>query len=269
MNPKLSNFKALLFDVDRTLIPKDGTIFPELPDILAKFHQLGFHIGVCTGRGFPQIHQKVMPLFPKKSLHILGGGSQIIDSQGKVIWQKPISPEVIDQLKKFLSEHDADFLMIKPQAIFAPDNHMLERIKTHPWNYLADSIENMTNNDVGLVYVTNLNKEIIDFVKNLPELSYKNMVGNTGNRYIDITAKNINKGVTIKEYAQINSIKPSEIIGFGDSENDIEFLQTCGFAVAVGNADQKVKDVADKIIGDVDQKGLIDYLKNILKERHL
>lgn len=42
-------------------------------------------------------------------------------------------------------------------------------------------------------------------------------------------------------------IDPQEIMAIGDSENDIEMLQGCGFGVAMGNAVENVKQAADTV----------------------
>jgi hydroxymethylpyrimidine pyrophosphatase-like HAD family hydrolase len=42
-------------------------------------------------------------------------------------------------------------------------------------------------------------------------------------------------------------VKPQEIMAVGDSENDLEFLEVAGVKVAVANADQELKSLADYV----------------------
>ena len=42
-------------------------------------------------------------------------------------------------------------------------------------------------------------------------------------------------------------IDPSEVIAFGDAENDLEMIQFAGHGVAMGNACDALKDVADEV----------------------
>lgn len=46
------------------------------------------------------------------------------------------------------------------------------------------------------------------------------------------------------------------MIGFGDALPDLELLRTCGTAVAMGNAPEELKAVADLITDHVDSDGL-------------
>ena len=61
-------------------------------------------------------------------------------------------------------------------------------------------------------------------------------------------------------------LKPSEILAIGDSENDIEFLQAVGLKVAVSNADQELKDIADYVTTSPMETGLKKRLRNIFLE---
>ena len=52
-----------------------------------------------------------------------------------------------------------------------------------------------------------------------------------------------------------------ETIAFGDGGNDVDMLQAAGIGVAMGNASDSVKAVADEVCGSVDEDGIYYYLK--------
>ena len=64
---------------------------------------------------------------------------------------------------------------------------------------------------------------------------------------IHITDPSVSKGSSVIKVAENMDVKASEVLAIGDSENDIEFLQAVGFKVAVSNADQELKDIADYV----------------------
>lgn len=53
----------------------------------------------------------------------------------------------------------------------------------------------------------------------------------------------------------------SEAIAFGDGGNDIEMLKTVAHGVAMGNATDDVKEIADDICGSVQDDGIFTYCK--------
>lgn len=266
--PKLSDFKALLFDIDRTLIPRSREIFPEIKPMLSKLQKAGYTTGVCSGRGFAAIKEVIMPLFPDDSLHILAGGSLIISSTGKIIWEETIDPTSVHQLKEIVIDDNNPAIFMKPDAQYAtPD--VLINIQAHHWNQVGKPLSEMHTTGVGLVYIPNPTQRIESFVFNNPSLTYKDMISSAGHRYLDVTSAGVTKGLALQEWAIMTGITMDEVIGFGDSSNDLEFLELCGFAVAMGNADEEVKKIADKVIGDVDKKGLPKYIEKLLKGSEL
>ena len=58
-------------------------------------------------------------------------------------------------------------------------------------------------------------------------------------------------------------ISTDDITAFGDDYADIGMLKMAGIGVAMGNAIEEVKKVADIVIGTNDEDGIADYLKNI------
>ncbi len=64
---------------------------------------------------------------------------------------------------------------------------------------------------------------------------------------IHIKSKKINKGTGLTKMAEMMGLEPSDFVAIGDSVNDLEMLQEAGFAVAVGNADAYLKDIADYV----------------------
>ena len=62
------------------------------------------------------------------------------------------------------------------------------------------------------------------------------------------------------------AIKPSEIVAFGDDANDVDMLQYCGIGVAVANALDEVKNVADHICDSNENDGVAGWLEeNVLR----
>ena len=48
-------------------------------------------------------------------------------------------------------------------------------------------------------------------------------------------------------------------MAFGDGNNDIEMLRAVGNGIAMGNASDDLKAVADEICGDVSEDGIYQY----------
>jgi Cof subfamily protein (haloacid dehalogenase superfamily) len=81
---------------------------------------------------------------------------------------------------------------------------------------------------------------------------------------IEIIKSGINKAVGLQKIASYYNIPPERIIAFGDEDNDLEMLQYAGHGVAMGNAIDKLKSVANKETLSNEEDGIAHYLKDVL-----
>ncbi len=80
------------------------------------------------------------------------------------------------------------------------------------------------------------------------------------------TKKTATKENAILHICKKCGITTDEIVAFGDDFADIGMLSLCGTGVAMGNAIDEVKAVADCVIGDNDNDGIGFYLQNVMME---
>ena len=78
------------------------------------------------------------------------------------------------------------------------------------------------------------------------------------------TKNTATKENAIMELCSACDIKPEEIIAFGDDYADIGMLKLCGKGIAMGNAVDEVKRIADRVIGSNDEDGIAKYLEIVL-----
>lgn len=78
-------------------------------------------------------------------------------------------------------------------------------------------------------------------------------------RAADIIPLNSGKGTGIQQILAYYHLSKEEAIAFGDGNNDIEMLQTVGTGVAMENATDRLKAVADEICGHVAEDGIYQY----------
>jgi len=81
---------------------------------------------------------------------------------------------------------------------------------------------------------------------------------------IEVLPPNTSKGGAVKTLLEELGIDPSRALAVGDGENDIEMLQAVGIGVAMGNATQVLKDVADVIVPHNDEDGVAVALEEFV-----
>lgn len=87
------------------------------------------------------------------------------------------------------------------------------------------------------------------------------MVTRSGHIFIDGTKKNVNKGTALYELMDTLGLSKEEVMAFGDGENDIDMLTMAGVGVAMGNANDNVKKIADYVTDTNLKDGIYKALK--------
>ena len=79
--------------------------------------------------------------------------------------------------------------------------------------------------------------------------------------YIEVMPKGVDKATSIAKLLTNIGVTREDVIACGDGFNDISMLRFAGIGVAMGNAQQPVKEVADIITGTNDENGLIPVIE--------
>lgn len=82
--------------------------------------------------------------------------------------------------------------------------------------------------------------------------------------YFEILPKGLNKGDALLRLCAHLGIAPQEVAAIGDSDNDIEILSQAGVAIAMGNAFERLKELADHIVPSNDDDGVAYALSHII-----
>lgn len=84
---------------------------------------------------------------------------------------------------------------------------------------------------------------------------------------LEALPKGTSKGQGVKTILRQLDIRPENVMAIGDGENDIEMLELVGLGVAVENAAEKLKAVADEIVANHDEDGVAEAIERfVLKE---
>lgn len=84
--------------------------------------------------------------------------------------------------------------------------------------------------------------------------------------FIEITAAGVTKASALAWLCESLGIESQEVIAFGDMPNDIPMLSWAGHSVAMGNAQDAVKQIADEIAPNSLEDGVAVVLERLLEK---
>lgn len=89
----------------------------------------------------------------------------------------------------------------------------------------------------------------------------------SGAPFLEIGGAGVNKATGLARLGEVLGVDASEVLAFGDAGNDVEMLAWAGYGVAMGNATEAARAVADHVTGTNNDGGLASVVEAILAER--
>ena len=108
--------------------------------------------------------------------------------------------------------------------------------------------------------------EILDeAISRLPQEAYdKYNIVKSAPYFLEIINKNGNKGEGLKALAEHLGVKREEVMAFGDASNDREMIEYAGLGVAMENAMEEIKEVADYITCNNNEDGVAKVINKFI-----
>lgn len=253
----LMKFKAVIADVDGTLIAPNANPTTRASDNLVRTvfqaRKLGVEFSLCTARSLDWVDGLVKSLKITAPI-ILDNGARIYHCGAqKYIFESFISdpavPKVIPEMHKF---HKEVFVVDKNGRHTVREgerkkfSHVIKMMILHVPPVQADKIFRSLIKLQGIAVTKSVSGA--DPVK----------------ESIHVTSKLSTKPNALKFIAKFMGWRLEEIIGVGDSYNDLEFLELCGLKVAMGNATSDIKKIADYVAPTYEDEGVARAIEKFI-----
>jgi len=250
--------KVAFFDVDGTLLSHKSKSVPEnTRRALNLLQAKGIKCVVATGR-----HLTEMEKLPVDGLafdgYITLNGQLCLDADKKMLCGTPISGEMAENLVALFQKNRFPILLIEEKSLYL--NYVDDRVK-QVQAMISSDIPRLGQYEGGTLYQAAIyigDESMAELAAALPDCEITRW--NAGG--VDVIAKGGSKVTGLCHYLEENGIAREECIAFGDGENDMGMLQYAGIGVAMGNAEDCVKEVADYVTDGVDEDGILNALKH-------
>ena len=82
--------------------------------------------------------------------------------------------------------------------------------------------------------------------------------------FLEFMNKEVDKGASLTRLANILGVKIEEVIAIGDSYNDLTMIKAAGLGVAMGNAVDAVKEIANLITTSNEENGVAKVINDLI-----
>lgn len=267
--------KLIAIDLDGTTLNKQSLITKKTEETLKQAVTEGHYVCIATGRPYRISQQFYRQLeLNTPIVNFNGALVHIPGTQWSKEKESTIHRDIVFEILKQKEQLELVFVAVEDKQNFYIDtfNHFDETFfSSKPTEQNLLTTTNLINNPNSIMLRTRPNKTqpVADFlVANYEDLiDVRTWGGPTP--ILEIVAKGIHKANGIERIAHYLSVNRSDIIAFGDEHNDAEMLEYAGWGVAMNNATETIKTIANDVTNQTnDEDGLANYLRNYLQLSH-
>ncbi len=268
----MTAFKALAIDLDGTLLVGED-LSPENRDAVKRASDEGLQIVIATARWRHMALRIAEQIGITSPIIACSGAEVYLPDQGKDIFDHRLPDEFTQELYALCNINRCiATITVEDQVLLKldgePDPSLLS--KEMSWTPQLDAKEHRQPR-IAAIQGTGLVNEIKTNL--LPRwhdhINLYDSIGPSGKLVITITAKAANKGEALRAACAHLDIDPSEVISFGDAENDIEMFKITGASVAMGQAESFIKAAASHTTADNTEHGVALAIHKLLDQGQL
>ena len=251
----MAEIKLIATDLDGTFLQGGDTPHPKNIEAVRACQAAGIKVCACTGRSFNWCRD-IIEQVGFDDFCVVNNGASIVDWRtGRHRYRNRFEPESVERIIDVMMSYGATFGLTGFETLYMLEGYVSpwhvqmseeERKRSHAHIFQTkEALVQACKDDVERM---NLN---LPFLETFDDLSEKLSrvadveITASGPHSLEITHMDGDKSQTLMVLADIYNVKPENVMAFGDSFNDLYMLAWAGTGVAMGNADQRLKAVAD------------------------
>ncbi len=263
-------YKLLILDIDGTLNNSQKVITDKTKSYIKKAQNKGVSVFLASGRSSYGMRQSAEDLELSSTggyLLSFNGGTCIDCATNTTLYKKAIDSQIAHKVFDFAKKHnlpyltyDNDLLVCEEVTDFIKLEAKINNLTIHQVN---DMKEYVNYNTPKIIIASDAN--VLEKIEPIAQDEFKNLaVFRSEPFFLEFNPPNVDKGSAIISILEKLDVHIDEVIAVGDGFNDITMIETAGLGVAMGNAQDKVKEVADYITKSNDEDGVCDVIQKFI-----
>ena len=245
--------KAVFFDVDGTLVSHKSKSVPDsAKEAVEKLREKGIKVLLSTGRHIHELNE-----MPTHGIdfdgYIILNGQIALDANKNMIFSHSFGKEDVEGLVDIFYKKEYPFVLVNADGHYMNFVNELVEVAMAGVSTPIPPIREYKGEKLYQATVFILPKEDEEFSKKLPKGC---KLARWGTHGADIIAVEGGKAIGMKFFGEALNILPEEMMAFGDAQNDMDMIEYAGIGIAMGNAEECLKEIADDVTTDVDDDGV-------------
>lgn len=264
--------KAIFIDVDGTFVNESGLVPESAKTAVRAARKNGHLVFLCTGRSTAELFDFIMDAGFDGIIAAAGG---YVELEGEVLLHQRVPDEDVRHLVDYFDRNGIDFYLESNGGLYASKNckaHVRELLFGGLSEAARAEMEKGMNvfNDALIegedLHRTDINKisflgSSVPFETITEEFGERfNVIPSTvaafGANSGELSLPGVHKALAIEMLLEHMDFPREDTMAYGDGMNDAEMIEYVGIGVAMGDAREGLKAIADDITGTADEDGI-------------
>jgi Cof subfamily protein (haloacid dehalogenase superfamily) len=257
--------KVIALDLDNTLLNSNKQISKRNEHVLKSLHNKGIHIVLCTGRPINAIWPLIEQLGltdPEDYTITFNGGLVINNVSKKHLFELGMTRDDLKPLLKFVKEKNIPLDVLDYDRVYELSDQPRSIYKTVLKNieFKDTDSRDLKNTTYSKAVMAIPAEELAPIIRELPEeLKQKYHAVQSQPMIMEFLPPKVNKSVGLQALLQHFGLDFSNLMSFGDADNDLEMIEAAAQGIVMKNGLPEVKKVATAITDSNDEDGVASY----------
>lgn len=258
-------YRLIALDLDGTLLREDLSVAPRVRRALERAMAAGVRVTLASGRGYPSMRRWV------DDLHIT---TPVVCYQGAVItdtvthrrvYQRTFHHDLVRDVVAFARARDVSLTLYVADEIYVENKRHSDSFYDK-WfglpTHLVDDLATALPGDPDKFLIVGEEDEL-DALRPAVAAAFGDrlQIVRSHRYFLEGLAAEASKGYALEWLAGRLGVAQHEIMAIGDSGNDRAMIAWAGLGVAMGNASDEAKAVADWIAPGVEEDGVAEAIE--------
>lgn len=261
------NIKLIVMDIDGTILKSNHNVSNYSRRVLDEAREAGLLVTLASGRNFTSMLHIAQKLGIREPIITNDGGLIKHPQTNKVYLDEPFDNACLKGMLQVLHDYHLTYTVhLEEGSVSNQKINYLQFLRRMGMRAIAagfyekgvrftktheEILKELSRKGTKAYKVTTLANDpevhgmaqSSDWIQN--QFAHCAKISYSGLKNFDILPVNNSKVEGLKFFQDYYGVKREEIMAFGDSYNDLEMLEYAGFGVAMGNATEKIKNIAD------------------------
>lgn len=258
--------KLVATDIDGTILIPEGKFRESVKFCIKELKERGVRVVLVTGR----MNKAALLIRDELDLDtpVVSYQGGLVNDGGKILYERYLSEDSAKKLIEWAKSENIHINLYNDDILYSEfDNYEIQRYAgIQHVDYVVEDFSKIKKDRVNKILAIDYNNEdrISKYEKELPKLFPDLYIIKSTPYFLEFSNPEASKYCAVKFLQRHWGLKDNEILAIGDQNNDIALLEAGGIKVAMGNATEELKTVANYVTESVYDDGFVRAIEKFV-----